>query len=115
MTMLADNQAVEQVVFGENGIVSALPKGAVHISCSTISWRWRGVSPASNGARAGILERPGFRTAGRCREQESAGGCRRPAGNGGTLPPVFDAIGRQTFVAGSEPFRPMPSSCAAIS
>ena len=37
MTMLADDQAVEQVVFGENAIASALPDGAIHISCSTIS------------------------------------------------------------------------------
>ena len=37
MTMLADDHAVEQVVFGENGIASTLPAGAIHISCSTIS------------------------------------------------------------------------------
>jgi 3-hydroxyisobutyrate dehydrogenase-like beta-hydroxyacid dehydrogenase len=37
MTMLADDQAVEQVVFGEDAIASALPDGAIHISCSTIS------------------------------------------------------------------------------
>src|SRR5450631_3789640 len=36
MTMLADDHAVEQVAFGENAIVSALPEGAIHISCSTI-------------------------------------------------------------------------------
>src|ERR1039457_1032770 len=36
MTMLADDRAVEQVVFGENAIASALPEGAIHISCSTI-------------------------------------------------------------------------------
>jgi 3-hydroxyisobutyrate dehydrogenase-like beta-hydroxyacid dehydrogenase len=37
ITMLADDPAVEGVVFGENGIVSSLPKGAIHISMSTIS------------------------------------------------------------------------------
>src|SRR5438270_4637767 len=37
ITMLSDDQAVEQAVFGENGIAPALPKGAAHISCSTIS------------------------------------------------------------------------------
>src|ERR1022692_1468789 len=37
MTMLADDRAVEQGVFGENAIASALPVGAIHISCSTIS------------------------------------------------------------------------------
>src|ERR1700759_4412284 len=37
MTMLADDAAVEHVVFGENGAIKALPKGAVHVSLSTIS------------------------------------------------------------------------------
>ena len=36
-TMLADDAAVEGVVFGENGILAGLPRGGVHISHSTIS------------------------------------------------------------------------------
>src|ERR1700751_413341 len=47
-TMLADDQATEMVVFGESGLLQGLPKGAIHISSSTISvelWRraWKGV------------------------------------------------------------------------
>jgi 3-hydroxyisobutyrate dehydrogenase-like beta-hydroxyacid dehydrogenase len=37
MTMLANDQAVEEVVFGEGGVLASLPRGAVHISSSTIS------------------------------------------------------------------------------
>ena len=36
-TMLANDEAVESVTFGENGIVASLPKNAVHVSSSTIS------------------------------------------------------------------------------
>src|SRR5579871_1407862 len=36
-TMLADDSAAEQIVFGEHGIASGLAKGATHISDSTIS------------------------------------------------------------------------------
>lgn len=36
-TMLADDSALEKVVFGEAGILPALNKGAIHISSSTIS------------------------------------------------------------------------------
>lgn len=36
-TMLADDEAVASVVFGEDGILGHLGKGAVHISSSTIS------------------------------------------------------------------------------
>lgn len=36
-TMLSDDQALSQVVFGDGGIASGLKKGATHVSCSTIS------------------------------------------------------------------------------
>jgi 3-hydroxyisobutyrate dehydrogenase-like beta-hydroxyacid dehydrogenase len=37
MTMLSNDQAVEDVVFGKGGILDSLPQGAIHISSSTIS------------------------------------------------------------------------------
>jgi 3-hydroxyisobutyrate dehydrogenase-like beta-hydroxyacid dehydrogenase len=37
MTMLADDNAVESVAFGDGGIIDALSPGALHVSCSTIS------------------------------------------------------------------------------
>jgi len=37
ITMLADDHALESTVFGPEGLIHALPKGSVHISCSTIS------------------------------------------------------------------------------
>src|SRR5258708_31535312 len=36
-TMLANDDAVQAVVFGEHGILDSLPAGAIHISSSTIS------------------------------------------------------------------------------
>jgi 3-hydroxyisobutyrate dehydrogenase-like beta-hydroxyacid dehydrogenase len=36
MTMLADDPAVESLVFGEGGVLASLPRGGVHISCGTI-------------------------------------------------------------------------------
>src|SRR5579871_1522466 len=37
ITMLSDDEAYEQVVFGPNGLGEALSRGGLHISCSTIS------------------------------------------------------------------------------
>src|ERR1700730_7082204 len=37
ITMLANDDAVERVVFGDGGIIGSLPTGAPHISSSTIS------------------------------------------------------------------------------
>jgi 3-hydroxyisobutyrate dehydrogenase-like beta-hydroxyacid dehydrogenase len=36
-TMLANDEALEAVVFGKGGIIDSLPPGAIHISSSTIS------------------------------------------------------------------------------
>lgn len=36
-TMLSNDEAVEGVVFGDGGVLASLAKGAIHISCSTIS------------------------------------------------------------------------------
>ncbi len=37
LTMLADDVAIESIVFGESGVIKNLAKGAIHISVSTIS------------------------------------------------------------------------------
>jgi 3-hydroxyisobutyrate dehydrogenase-like beta-hydroxyacid dehydrogenase len=37
VTMLFDDQANEEVIFGSNGLMDAMSPGALHISCSTIS------------------------------------------------------------------------------
>src|ERR1700736_2160893 len=37
ITMLADDAAVEAVLFGERGVGQSLPAGAMHVSMSTIS------------------------------------------------------------------------------
>ena len=37
ITMLANDQAVEETVFGDEGVLTGLKKGAAHISMSTIT------------------------------------------------------------------------------
>lgn len=37
VTMLSDDEAYEQVLFGPNGLADALSRGGLHISCSTMS------------------------------------------------------------------------------
>src|ERR1700736_5385163 len=54
-TMLANDDVVEVVVFGEDGILENLPAGAIHISSSTISV---GLAERLAGAHAGV--RQGF-------------------------------------------------------
>jgi 3-hydroxyisobutyrate dehydrogenase-like beta-hydroxyacid dehydrogenase len=105
-TMLADDAAVEHVVFGENGVASALAKNAVHISSGTISTalaRRLGAEHAIRGQS--YLSAPVF---GRPEAAEGkkvlvvVAGKQELVEHFGAL---FDAVGRQTFIVGPEPWQ----------
>jgi len=102
LTMLSDDGAVRQVVAGEHGIVGALPSGAVHISHSTIS-----TALARELAELGhaFVSAPVF---GRPEAAETKKLLVVAAGAAGELTrcrAVFDAIGRQTVIAGDQPWQ----------
>jgi len=103
MTMLADDSAVEQVVLGENGVASALANGAVHISSSTIGTALARRLAAEHAQRGqGFLSAPVF---GRPDAAESGKLIVVAAGPSELVElcrSLFDAIGCQTSVAGSE-------------
>jgi 3-hydroxyisobutyrate dehydrogenase-like beta-hydroxyacid dehydrogenase len=105
-TMLADDPALEHVVFGEQGIASALPKDAVHISSSTISTSLARRLAAEHATRGqGFLSVPVF---GRPEAAEGKKLLVVVAGKQELVErfgPLFDAIGRQTFVIGAEPWQ----------
>jgi 3-hydroxyisobutyrate dehydrogenase-like beta-hydroxyacid dehydrogenase len=102
-TMLSDDAAAEQMVFGANGIAGALARDAVHISSSTISTalaRRLAAEHANRGQRylsAPVFGRPDVAEAKQL--LVVAGG---PAEVVERCRPLFDAVGRQTFVAGAE-------------
>ena len=105
LTMLADDAAVEQVTFGEGGISGALG-GAIHVSASTISTALARRLAAEHARRGeSYLSAPVF---GRP-EAARAGKLLVVAAGPGALVercrPLFGAIGRQTFVAGVEPWQ----------
>ncbi len=101
-SMLADDDAVRQAVFGEGGIASAMAPDAVHVSHSTIS-----TALARELAAAGhaYISAPVF---GRPEAAEKKQLIVIAAGAAGPLSrcrPLFDAIGRQTVIAGSKPWQ----------
>lgn len=106
MTMLADDRAVEEVVFGKNGIASALTKDAVHLSHSTISTalaRRLTVEHAERGQ--GYLSVPVFGRPEAAAAKKLAVVTAGPAALIDKFRPVFDDIGRATFVVGAEPWQ----------
>ena len=102
ITMLADDPAVEEVVFGNDGIAAGLGRGT-HISSSTISTAMARRLAAEHARRGqGYLSAPVF---GRPDAAEAKKLLVVAAGDAEAIErfrPVFDAVGRQAFVAGAE-------------
>jgi 3-hydroxyisobutyrate dehydrogenase-like beta-hydroxyacid dehydrogenase len=106
MTMLADDQAVEQVVFGENGVASGLAGGAVHISSSTIGTALARRLAAEHALRGqGFLSAPVFGRPEAAQNRQLIVVAAGPSELVELCRPLFEAIGRQTSVAGSEPWQ----------
>jgi 3-hydroxyisobutyrate dehydrogenase-like beta-hydroxyacid dehydrogenase len=106
MTMVADDHAVDEIVFGENGIASAMTAGCIHISHSTISTALARRLTAEHAQRnQEYLSVPVF---GRPEHAEAKNLVVVAAGPSELIDrcrPLFDAIGRATFVAGTEPWQ----------
>ena len=106
MTMVADDRALEQVVFGSDGISSAMKKDCIHVSHSTISTALARRLTAEHAQRnQGYVSVPVF---GRPEAAETKNLLVVAAGPGEYVErcrPLFDAIGRQTFVVGTEPWQ----------
>lgn len=105
-TMLADDPAVEEVVFGDQGIGSGLRKGAAHISSSTVSTDLSQRLTEEHAKRKQLyIAAPVF---GRPEAAEAKKLIVVPAGGKQAVEryrPLFDAIGRATFVCGNEPWQ----------
>jgi len=104
ITMLSDDNAVESVVFSDDGIIDSLSKGAVHISMSTISVALSDkLTQAHENAgqrliSAPVLGRPEAAAAGKlfivaAGRFDAIDNCR----------PLFDAMGQQTFTLSEAP------------
>jgi 3-hydroxyisobutyrate dehydrogenase-like beta-hydroxyacid dehydrogenase len=105
-TMLSDDAAVDELVFGEAGIASALAANAIHISCSTISTALARRLAAEHAARGqGYLSVPVFGRPEAAENKKLLIVAAGPAEWIARGQPLFDAIGRQTFIAGDQPWQ----------
>lgn len=104
ITMLADDAALENVVLGSGGVLENLGKGAIHISCSTISIALSDrLSAAHEKSDQVYVSAPVF---GRPEAAASAKLFVAAAGKPEALDacnPIFDAIGQKTFRFGDKP------------
>jgi 3-hydroxyisobutyrate dehydrogenase-like beta-hydroxyacid dehydrogenase len=60
-TMLADDQALEEVTLGTHGLLESLPEGAIHVSSGTVSVSLaQRLAQSHSGARRGFVSAPVF-------------------------------------------------------
>ena len=106
MTMVADDHALAEIVFGHHGIATAMQAGCVHLSHSTISTAFaRKLTGEHAQRKQGYLSVPVF---GRPEAAETKKLVVVAAGLSELVErcrPLFDAIGRATFVVGDEPWQ----------
>ncbi|MGD1097589.1 MAG: NAD(P)-dependent oxidoreductase [Bryobacteraceae bacterium] len=105
-TMLADDPAVEQTVFGEAGILASLSPGGIHVGMSTISLALaRRLTEAHQKAGQTYISAPVF---GRPQAAEAAKLAVVAAGPEDAVlrcKPAFEAMGQRTVRAGDQPFQ----------
>jgi 3-hydroxyisobutyrate dehydrogenase-like beta-hydroxyacid dehydrogenase len=106
MSMLSDDQAVRHILYGDTGLAAGLASGAAHISHSTISTGMARELAAEHAKRGqGYLSVPVF---GRPEAAAAKKLVVVPAGPRDLVQrfmPLFEAIGRQTTIAGDEPWQ----------
>jgi 3-hydroxyisobutyrate dehydrogenase-like beta-hydroxyacid dehydrogenase len=103
ITMLSNDDAVESAVYGDGGVLASLPKGAIHVSSSTIS--------------VALSKRLAEQHAGRGQHYVAAPVFGRPEAAAAaklfvvaagspeavkTAMPIFDAIGQRTFTVSED-------------
>jgi 3-hydroxyisobutyrate dehydrogenase-like beta-hydroxyacid dehydrogenase len=104
ITMVTDDNAVEDVIFGQGKVLESLPAGAVHISMSTMGVAMSHRLVAAHRERkqnfiaAPVFGRPDAAAAGKifiavAGSAEQITRCQ----------PLFDAMGQKTFVVGDDP------------
>jgi 3-hydroxyisobutyrate dehydrogenase-like beta-hydroxyacid dehydrogenase len=104
LTSLANDDAVSAVVFGQDGVASGLPRGAAHLSASTISLAMSDRLTEEHARRgqvfvsSPVLGRPPAAAAGQL--FVLAGGTEAAISQ---VRPVLESLGQKLFVIGDKP------------
>jgi 3-hydroxyisobutyrate dehydrogenase-like beta-hydroxyacid dehydrogenase len=104
ITMVADDRALESLAFAPDGLVAALPRGAVHVSMSTISAAIADrLAEAHAAAGQTFLSAPVFGRPDAAAAAKLFVVAAGPPAAIETCRPLFAAIGQRTFEVGERP------------
>jgi len=102
-TMLADDHALEEMVFGKDGVLSQLQPSKAHISLSTISVALsRRLAAAHGQRRQAYLSAPVFGRPDAAAAAKLFIVVAGPKDQIGKCQPLFDAMGQKTFILGED-------------
>jgi 3-hydroxyisobutyrate dehydrogenase-like beta-hydroxyacid dehydrogenase len=103
-TMVADDNALRALAFGDGGIMASLPKNAIHISSSTIGVALSEELTAAH-AKTGqrFIAAPVFGRPDAAAAAKLAVVAAGPAETLADCAPLFEAIGHRTFILGDTP------------
>jgi len=106
ITMLATDDAVESLVFGADGVLAGLPRGAIHIASSTMSVDLaKRLEEVHGGLGQGFLAAP---VLGRPPAAEAGKLFVMAGGEGAVIErarPVLESLGQRLFIVGDRPFK----------
>ena len=95
---------VKQVVFSEDGILAAMKPSAIHVCMSTISIPTaEDITAAHTDAGQGYISAPGMGRPEAAKAAEMSIMAAGPSDAMATVQPLFDAMGKRTFVIGEQP------------
>lgn len=104
VTMVADDKAVESVIFGQDGAIKALPRDGIHVSMSTISVQLaKRLEEAHRAAGQIFISAPVFGRPEAAAARKLFVAAAGPTAAVDKLAPLFQAVGQATFVVGERP------------
>jgi len=105
INMLADDAALEQMAFGDGGLVNTLAGGGVHLSLSTISTALsRRLTQAHSARGQSFVASPVFGRPDAAEAARLVAIAAGPAEAIARVRPLLEAISRKVFIIGSEPY-----------
>ncbi|MCC6610895.1 MAG: NAD(P)-dependent oxidoreductase [Burkholderiales bacterium] len=104
ISMLADDAALEHVAYAPRGLVQSLPRGAVHLAMGTHGVQAvRRLDAAHREAGQFLIAAPVFGRPDAAAAGQLGIAAAGPAEQAHRCEPLFQAIGRRTFDAGTDP------------
>lgn len=106
LSMVSDDQALEELCFGVDGLIRGLKPGAIHVSMSTISVDLaKRLAAEHHAAKQGFLSAPVFGRPEAAAAKKLFVLCAGHSYSFERVRPALEAVGQQVFYVGDQPWK----------